>query len=140
GGGVRSFDGTIVIEDSTISGNSAAYGGGVFGQEVSLLGTTVSDNSALLGGGGVGAATLSLSNSSISGNSSEGVGGGVFIFDDYYTSLVNNSTITANSAFEGGGIATEFDFTLNSSIVYGNIQTGPGGVGADIHPMDPLAA
>lgn len=56
GGGVFNFQGTVTIESSTISGNTAmngGYGGGIFTSEgaMTLLDSTVVGNSAGVGGG-----------------------------------------------------------------------------------------
>ena len=74
GGGIYSsgFQNTLTLTNSTISGNSANYGGGIHNGQGSLTMTnsTVSDNSANYGGGISKSTngTLTVTNSTISGN------------------------------------------------------------------------
>jgi hypothetical protein len=71
--------------------------------------STISNNLALQNGSGImmsasdtGASVLTLLNSTISGNQANSNGGGLYVSGASFTS--RESTITANSAFEGGGI------------------------------------
>jgi hypothetical protein len=114
GGGIQSTAGSYLsIYDSTISGNTAAYsGGGVYNCGVLTASqSNVTGNAAGEGGGGIGngaycGATLTISECTITGNSSE-FGGG--IYNQGYTSsplTVTDCTITGNTAGfgVGGGI------------------------------------
>jgi hypothetical protein len=116
GGGVEAGDGAeFLIEDSTISGNSVdAYAGGIEAHDGpgAIVGSTISGNTAV--GQGAGASlwaahsdTISIRNSTVSGNtSSSGVGGGLDL--QTYESgnlVVEDSTIAANRAAEVGGVA-----------------------------------
>src|SRR5207249_1327611 len=81
----------LTVIASTVSGNSAGLGGGVFS-----------------GGSSSGSATLSIVNSTVSGNSAN-FGGGIFndgLFFGSATLAILNSTLSGNSdAFGyGGGI------------------------------------
>ena len=62
----------------------------------------------------VNAGTLTLTNSSVSGNSSNAFGGGIDTFGEM--NLVN-STVSGNSARHGGGIINDGTLTLTSSTV-----------------------
>ncbi|MEM8735381.1 MAG: right-handed parallel beta-helix repeat-containing protein, partial [Planctomycetota bacterium] len=117
GGGIRVFQGEqLVIRDSVISGNSASSeGGGLAAYDYSappatpvyIYNTSITDN---MGGGvffsGVGNATnLKIEDSLISGNESA-LGydtGGVFVRGNGGTVNITRSTITGNSAADGGG-------------------------------------
>jgi hypothetical protein len=119
GGGIFSENGTVTISNSTISGNSAfSFGGGVFNESgtVTVVGSTLSGNSADNFGGGIfNSDTASLTNSTLSGNSS-GYGGGIFNSGTLETS---SSTLSGNSAtFDGGGVYGAA--TVKNSIIGGN--------------------
>ena len=74
GGGIETLNATIIVRNSTISGNSAGTGGGI-----------------LMGGG-----SLTVENSTISGNSARFDGGGIWVRGT--TAAIRNSTITLNTA------------------------------------------
>lgn len=105
---------SVIVTDSTISNNQATFqgGGGIYAETgtVTILNSTISGNSAAPfgSGGGVymsGAGSVVVTNSTISGNSAAGGGGGV---DTFGSITATNSTITGNSATEsaakGGGL------------------------------------
>ena len=123
GGGFRFFDGsTADIVDSVISGNHAdSAGGGMIGPgqgTLTIRRTQVRDNVAgndggtNEGGGGVlgfGVA-VKLVDSSVTGNTAGADGGGVnLLFGEYAPSPSTfvNSTISGNTAREGGGIMSD---------------------------------
>ena len=97
GGGIRIADGgTLTVTDSTVSGNSAPVGGGIIIllSTATLLNVTVSDNTASSRGGGIdilgsgdGAYSTSLTNVTISGNSSP-TGGGISNPSGQFSALV----------------------------------------------------
>ncbi|HZD49884.1 MAG TPA: right-handed parallel beta-helix repeat-containing protein, partial [Silvibacterium sp.] len=133
GGGILN-DGTLTVSNCTISGNSGTgsvnnEGGGVtnFGT-MAVSGSTFSGNTAANGGGifnGDGN-TLTLTNSTFSGNSATAKGGGIYNLTGG-TLTVTNSTISGNSGGLGGGIETNSSATtITNSIVAGNTATsGP---------------
>ncbi|MCB9135267.1 MAG: hypothetical protein H6636_07560 [Anaerolineales bacterium] len=97
GGGINN-NGTITINNSTLTGNSAEWGGGLYN-----FGSMV------------------LNNSTVSGNSAGSKGGGLY---NTGTLTLNNSTITGNTALEGGGIYNyRADLILNRSLISGNSAT-----------------
>lgn len=143
GGGIEN-NGTLELNGSTVSGNTAAYGGGIYnvpGSTLTLTSSTVSGNAASGSGGGINNhGTLTLSGSVVSDNiAASGVGGG--IANDYSgssilaipNSTVTNSTITGNVASngKGGGIANFYTsiLTLTNSMIANN-TAGHGGGGA----------
>jgi hypothetical protein len=121
GGGIVNYQGTLIISNSTLSGNTATsgtHGGAIENDDgtVSIIGSTISDNvtASAEDGGGIDTqgGSLNVSNSTLSGN----VGGA--ITDDGGTVGVSDSTFSGNSA--GGGIQ-ETDGTLtvaNSTFWY----------------------
>src|SRR5262249_52007990 len=101
---------SLTVNNSTISGNSAGFAGGI-----------ESD-------GSLGSASVMLNNSTISGNSATFDVGGI---DSYLATLtINNSTIAGNSAPYVGGIYIAFstlnitDTILNAGVSGQNIYNG----------------
>lgn len=168
GGGIYTWKSDLMVSNSTISGNKVessaiAAGGGIASyynfsaysssEKKIVTGTstishsTISDNSIFVDqpfnadGGGlfVGHATLTVSNSTISGNKAfqldgqagSNDGGGMYARDSQLT--LTNSTISGNSASRGGGgIAvgtTDLKGTLkvSNSTISGNVAGYRGG-------------
>jgi hypothetical protein len=154
------------IEDSTVSGNGTSdggdpvYGGGVFAVGLTQLdGTTVSGNRVTGSDGGVGGGIgwssydgtgLTVSQSTVSGNSAPGgSGGGVGLFTQnvYYTNpdtgltyhldhsgpvSVRNSTIALNMAGAAGGVYENAYSTAGhatSGVQLSSALVGDNGVG-----------
>ena len=127
---------TINVTDSTIRNNTATNtsGGGIrlnfTGTNVlNMIGSTVNNNSANSGGGiGLGSGSATITNSTISANTSQANGGGV---DGASATLtLNNVTVTGNTAGAGGGgggggVYSNTTINLNRSVISGNF--GPTG-------------
>ena len=153
GGGI-SADGTVTISNSTINNNEAlCTGGGIafddIGGTLTVMSSTIIGNSVLgcpvsasvgwvsTGGGGlVCSGSMTVINSTISGNTvAEGgvpaTGGGVACSGSV---TVNNSTISGNTVdgymCEGGGIRNGGTLTLTNSTLSGN--SAPSGQGGAI--------
>ena len=137
GGGIYARD-TVSLFDSSVSGNSATgdygSGGGIrnYIGVLSLYNSVVNDNVSGLDGGGISlrSGTVSLEDSTVSGNRTTGFGadGGGIFFDGGSISL-NNSTVSGNiSGDDGGGIGTiSGDISLSNSTVSGNSSGDNGG-------------
>ncbi len=116
--------------------HSLAISGGKSGHVVHVLPgvtVTISDVSftnSNLGKLGVGfiwnEGTLTLVNSTISGNTGSTFGGGIFNTGNGKLTLVN-STVFGNSSKTGGGIFNTSTLTLINSTISGNIASGAGG-------------
>ncbi|NBY00394.1 MAG: hypothetical protein EBQ87_00180, partial [Planctomycetes bacterium] len=112
----NSFSGTLNVNGSTISGNTANNNGGAIANygTLNVNDSTLSGNDATTGsGGGIyssiisSSKTFTISNSSISGNTSGSSGGGIFNYNSgSNTTTITNSSISGNSASgaNGGGI------------------------------------
>ena len=133
GGGIRN-KGTATISDSTISGNTAApvfdRGGGIANYgAVAIYNSTISGNTALDGGGIDNVTilnsslqpTLTISDSTISGNSAALTGGGIDN-SGRATATISDSTISRNTADMGGGITNGGTETISDSTISGNIS------------------
>ena len=144
-GGAIFNRGSLTIENSTLSGNTAAYGGGVVNYaesvptNLTILRSTLSGNAGTEAGGAIhntavngGSALLNMMNVTVSSNFA-GAGGGLYNEADggnvgtntVYATFANN---TATDAGSGGGIhnvivAGAASVTLSATIV----SNGPGG-------------
>jgi hypothetical protein len=106
GGGVMVHFGTTTINKSTVTANLGGYGGGIadFNGALVVNRSTVSANQAGFGGGifdNLYATLVTVSNSTISGNSASDAGGGIM---NIGTMTINSSTLNGNSSPYGGGI------------------------------------
>ena len=132
-GGLINFGGTVVVNDSTISNNSAVGGGGGGigqpGGSLTLNNSTVADNAAGTQGGGVfNGGALTVTDSTISNNSAP-VGGGISQPGGSLT--LNNSTVADNAAgAQGGGVFNGGAITVTDSTISAN--SAPAGQGAGI--------
>ena len=125
-----SFSG-MTIQNGSVSGS----GGGIYGRDntLTLSNSTISGN-ATSGGGSRGgglylqAGTLSVTSSTISGNTSGGSGGG--IYNTGTAATITSSTISGNSATgnRGGGMYNGgATVTVTNSTISGNLSHGNGG-------------
>jgi CSLREA domain-containing protein len=122
---------TVSISGVTIMGGYANGGSGVHnnGGTTTITNSTISGNSSVgaSGGGIYNGGTLTVNNSTISGNSATNMGAGI---SNYGTLTVNNSTISGNSANNGGGGFLNFGATVtvtNSTIARNTAPAGQGG-------------
>jgi predicted outer membrane repeat protein len=109
GGGIFSCCGysPVTLKDSTIAGNSAGAGGGLFNllDYATLIDTKVSGNTATLDAGGIdnNAGGTTLIDSTVTGNTA-GMGGGSYYGGGVYTfsgtvTVIKGSTVTRNSPY-----------------------------------------
>jgi hypothetical protein len=130
GGAIENFENLMVI-DSVISGNSANSGGGIFSLgNLTLMGSTITGNSASSGsGGGIMefGGTVTIVRSTIRDNTALGHGGGISHGDGQLA--ITESTISGNEAGgDGGGVYLGKTFaTLTSSTISGNTAGQRGG-------------
>jgi len=136
---------TLTVSNCTICANSTPdYGAGIMnnGGSVVLINSTVSGNSAYCGGGifndGYNAdAILWIGSCTFSGNSAH-TGGGIYNYGFYYgyaALTVTASTFSSNSAsYSGGGIHNDGEMngivplTISASTFSGNSATYAGGI------------
>lgn len=151
GGGVLN-SGDLTLQNSTISGNSAEAGGGLvnFGTALITQSTFSGNDANIVGGGGIansGAGDLTLVNTTLSGNTTPGFGGGLY---NDATSALFNVTIANNSANtdndgsgDGGGITVGFfnnSLSMTHTISAGN-QVGTGAANPDCYTLgDPVVS
>jgi hypothetical protein len=143
GGGIYNR-GTLEVKNSTISGNSAFDGGGIFNYISGYLEVTNSTISGNPGGGISNSGTLIVTNSTISrhlngfrgiysgsylkvtnSTISGNLGGGIY---GSGTLIVTNSTISQNFAnTDGGGIYNDGTLTVTNSTISQNFANTSGG-------------
>ena len=125
GGSIYNYSGsTATVTDSIFINNSAASeGGGVFnGGTATVTNSIFANNSAPAGGGIFSYGTLTVLDSTFTSNSALGTGGGL---DNYSggTATLTNCTISGNTSQNGGGIDNGGSLMLNNTIVAGNLNT-----------------
>ena len=138
GGGIlfRSPD-TLTLVDTVVTGNKASNGGGIYSEyegSIVLQSSSVSGNTAEFAqGGGIHAVDgdVTLHDSTISGNYSYSNGAG--IFSQYAGDIsVTDSQVANNkvtyAGYHGGGIyGANGDITISGSTISGNESKGDGG-------------
>ena len=130
GGGIRNSTGAVTLSGSTsVAGNTADQGGGIFSEgRVTLNGSSsVSNNTADFVAGGIAVLTgaLTLSDSStVAGNVSHFSTGGIGV-NEGSAEFNDSSSVTGNTVIVHGGVFTGYGgLTMNdSSSVSGNIAS-----------------
>ena len=149
GGGIYNCFGTLTVIDSVITGNRISSGHGSFGygagiyncpsSTLTLINTTISNNSALIGGAICNGGTLTIVDSTIGGNvARQHEGGGIA---NYGTLTITNSTFSGNIArssllgsvaggiLNGGLFQSSGTLAINNSTLSGNVARGGKGGG-----------
>jgi hypothetical protein len=130
GGGSIASPGTLTVTNSTFSANSATFGGGIWHGPLSLNspgGTATISNSTLVGnlaaqGGGIfeNGITLTLTNDTFSGNSSQGA-----IFN-WNSTITGTNSILANGSSGGNCYQNQ-----SRTTVPGGVTNGGGSISDD---------
>jgi CSLREA domain-containing protein len=137
GGGVYSgWAGEVTIESgSVIADNSAGqnfYGGGLSVSVLTMTESSVTGNSSGVGGGistGMDGGTTTISGSTISGNSTSSGGGGIFVENATAQVNIENCTIHNNASGQSGGaiwIGGSATVTLHSTTLTDNSAAAAG--------------
>ncbi|MCP4304144.1 MAG: hypothetical protein GY788_04515, partial [bacterium] len=140
GGGILNL-GTLTLSNSTLSGNGGDYGGGGLGNggiatlvNVTLVGNDSADGS----GGGIAnfeLGQLTMTNSTLSGNTADELGGGLWSGGTAAT-IVNTAIAGNHAGTAGPDIHTISGATTTYSGVNLFSQVGAGVAGADIVEAD----
>ena len=119
GGGAIYNDGfefgsaTLVVSDSTLTGNTAGYGAAIV-------------NDGFFGG----TATLSINNTTLSDNTADGYGGAIYNSTGGTAELtINNSTLSGNDGQSGGAIYNDATSSGGISLVHINNSTFSSNIG-----------
>lgn len=142
GAGVIDFDENLVLDQVTITGNTAAGdGGGLwadgFNMNLTIRDSTFSGNTSGDDGGGIyiedTGGPLLIERTVITGNDAAGSGGGVYFYDPDDDVTIEDSTISGNSAGGAGGGIYLYSpdagaFTIRGTTISGNDAQAGGGV------------
>ncbi len=125
----------VTISGLTVSGGNDDSGGGISNSgTMTVADSTISGNNAGdLGGGGISnSGTMTVADSTISGNDVSYLGGGGIYNSGTLT--VTDSTISGNESFYpgGGGIFNNGTLAVTHSLISGNHTTGRGDDGGGI--------
>jgi uncharacterized repeat protein (TIGR01451 family) len=140
GGAIYNEGGTLTIENSMLTDNSASSGegGAVYegGLGISLTDSTIAGNSAPTAGGGIviTGGVARLTNDTIDGNSSSSGGGLAYLTQAAATSQITNVTIAHNSGTYGGGIyGPVYALAIENTVIAANSNTGGAGGAGDCY-------
>ncbi|WP_198064192.1 DUF4347 domain-containing protein [Neptunomonas qingdaonensis] len=119
----------VISGNTTTGGGASEGGGLYNRGDATLTNVTLSGNSAGLGGGihndSSGSASIDLTNVTISGNTATGAEGGG-IHNENTATLTNVTVSNNSSATQGGGIYTTGTVTISNSILANNTAGGSG--------------
>jgi hypothetical protein len=118
--------GVATLTHLSIVSGTASDGGGIYnGGTLTVTNSTLSANSTSNHGGGIfNYGTLTVQNSTLSANSTPAYGGGIY---NLGALAVQNSTLSANSAYYGGGIYNNGTLTVQNSTLSANSASSEGG-------------
>jgi predicted outer membrane repeat protein len=142
GGGVY-CNGSPLIKDCVIEGNSAEYGAGIYCRNtlgLEIINCQIKDNSASINGGGIYTrwGIVNLTNCVLENNNA-GVGGG--LYSDYLaTTNVTNCLLFNNTANDsGGGFYNSYAYlTFYKTTISSNQSSGVAGGGSNYSYWDPF--
>jgi len=138
---------TVTVQGLTITNGSpgSGFGGGILndGGTLSVINCTLSGNHSPLSGGaidnfaGESSATLTVENSTLTGNLADDYGGGIANLvsgPNNATLTINNSTLSADTGLAGGGIVNLSGggsalVTVSNTTFSGNVAEFGGGIG-----------
>ncbi len=141
GGGVYvSSIGALSMAESTVDANSAQFGGGIFGhfgagQKLTILSSTISNNTATSGGtggglnffsvAGAGTAIGKIVNSTVSGNTAPASGGVRVRYASAQLTIINSSIAANTASLDTAGVhlVNTPSVTLHNTIVADNKMT-----------------
>jgi len=132
GGGIYVYGSKrVFIHGNRITGNTAADGGGVFAYgyrsnvAVDIRDNIISGNTSMGDGGGLWVSRSAVVNNTVSNNQTEEKGGGVFAG----FALINGNRIHENTAEQGGGVFAEANSSFIDNTIAGNTCRGKMGGG-----------
>ncbi|MDX1436592.1 MAG: choice-of-anchor Q domain-containing protein [Anaerolineales bacterium] len=137
GGGLHNYQGQLFVFQTDVVNNTAMFsGGGIFNRgansQATINDSVISNNTGTGGGGVANQGKITISNTVIAGNISLFVGGALFNYNsnpNRGAAKISNTSVVANDAFEGGGLANTGDLIVTGSTIANNsANVGGGGV------------
>jgi CSLREA domain-containing protein len=130
GGGIINMNGSVNVNNSTISGNSASHGGGIYGnpyKPINVTNSTIVGNSATYAGGIFNQGAVSVNNTIIAGNPSDGNCRGAIIG---YNNLADDGTcgsgFTNSSSINLGALGNYGGSTQTIPLLFGSAALDAG--------------
>jgi hypothetical protein len=125
--GIATISGSTISKNTAINNGGGIASSGT----LTVTGGTISENSANMGGGGgiYNTGTATVSSSVISGNSADGKGGGICNAATASKLTLSSSTITGNTATQCGGVYNGGTATITGGTISGNSAAIGGGIG-----------
>ncbi len=132
GGGIFAFAPVAVdVSGSVLTNNRATVsGGGLWTRGPTTITTShfQGNDAGSNGGGFIGGSPTTVTRSTFDGNTAGAKGGGIFVVQDQAaTPRIVNTTISGNTALDGGGVATLGALDLIHVSLVGNMGTASGG-------------
>ena len=130
GGAIYAYEATLAINNCTITGNEASgNGGAIFATytDITINNSTI-DNNKSYGGGAIyaGYGTLTILDSSLSGNEAQYSAGGAAYLAAMNATL-SGVTVANNEAYGAGGLMINYsDVSITDSVVSGNASDAYG--------------
>ena len=131
-GAITNFGSTVAITNTIVSGNaSGLFGAGIanlYTGVMTVIDSTVRGNSAYEGGGIFNGSIVgfTVARSTVTGNHASTDGGGI---SNVGAMILTDSNVTNNTSASGGGISNRYgNFTLNNTSVSGNHAQAGGGI------------
>jgi len=147
-GGISIFQGGLTLQNSRVgstiasAGNSGEFGGGIYATttaggpyNLTITNSTITYNTANSGGGGVYFTsyngTINLTDTVVDNNTAANKGGGVLLVGTGATVTLSNSSVSNNSSTSAGGagIYSTSPLTVSDSNVDSNVMVGGKGGG-----------
>jgi len=141
GGAVYAYQAKLTLNNCTITGNGTdGNGGGVFAAytDLTISDSTISNNSSY-GGGGVyaGYGSITIVDSTISDNKADGYGTGGGLYLNSAIVTISNVSIDGNRAMTGSGMMVNYsDLSLTDSTITDNSGKGDYSYGGGFYFMD----
>jgi predicted outer membrane repeat protein len=139
GGAIRATDGTLTVDGTVFTNNTSGSSGGAISTVAAALvvdGATFTDNTATESGGAISSdsaasfldGSVVVDDSTFTGNSSGGVGGGAIVLSTLPLTTITGSTFATNTTTgSGGGIYTFSDLTVTGGSFTDNAAYVDGG-------------
>jgi hypothetical protein len=131
GGGILTSNGnhSLALNNVVLSGNTSTIAGGGLrtrnAKSVTISNSSIVGNASIIGGGVANDTGITITKSTISGNSGDLRGGGLALVAG--TSYLQSSTVANNTSPNGAGLYSNAALFVSQSTLSGNVASGNGG-------------